>query len=214
MLGIKKGTFVIIFLLRKHLLPWMSPSLTMNPFIHNQQPALAMYHHPLLIQYQLFQPHLLLMICPFLFFHTPADPPLPSPDSINPPITAINKLADPTVVYVRRNKESSIAPISPSSPTPDSSKDPSTSSVLTSTFTDYAVPKDHMEAMHDVHWKHAMEEEIKALRRNQTWTLVDLPASKRVVGCRWVYTVKLKADGSLDRFKARLMAKGYSKLKA
>ena len=37
-----------------------------------------------------------------------------------------------------------------------------------------------------------------------------LPEGKRTIGCKWVFTVKLKADGSIDRYKARLVAKGYT----
>lgn len=37
-----------------------------------------------------------------------------------------------------------------------------------------------------------------------------LPKGKKTVGCRWIYTVKLKADGSIDRYKARLVAKRYT----
>lgn len=55
-----------------------------------------------------------------------------------------------------------------------------------------------------------MDEELAALHRNQTWELVDLPRGKNVVVCRWVFIVRLKADGSLDRFKARSVVKGYS----
>ena len=40
--------------------------------------------------------------------------------------------------------------------------------------------------------------------------MVDLPRDKKSVGCRWVYTFKYKSDGSLDRYKARLVARGYT----
>ena len=53
-------------------------------------------------------------------------------------------------------------------------------------------------------------QKTKILEKNNTWELVDLPAGKRPVGCKWVYTVKYKASGSLERYKARLMAKGYT----
>ena len=54
-----------------------------------------------------------------------------------------------------------------------------------------------------------MNEEMKSLQKNETWELVECPPGKKSVGCRWIYTVKYKADGSLERFKARLVAKGY-----
>ena len=55
-----------------------------------------------------------------------------------------------------------------------------------------------------------MAEEIDALYSNDTWELVALPPGKSLVGCCWVYTVKVGLDGKIDRFKARLVAKGYT----
>lgn len=55
-----------------------------------------------------------------------------------------------------------------------------------------------------------MNEEMKSLKKNTTWDVVDLPAGKKHVGCRWIFTIKHKADGDIERFKARLVAKGYS----
>ena len=46
--------------------------------------------------------------------------------------------------------------------------------------------------------------------QNKTWRLVDLPKGKNVVGCKWVFKVKRNADGDLSRYKARLVAQGYS----
>ncbi|CAL8995150.1 unnamed protein product [Prunus brigantina] len=66
------------------------------------------------------------------------------------------------------------------------------------------------EALEDQKWKEAMNEEMRALQKNGTWELVPLPHGKKTVGCRWIYTVKLKADGSVERYKARLVAKGYT----
>ncbi|VVA27208.1 PREDICTED: Retrovirus-related Pol poly from transposon, partial [Prunus dulcis] len=59
-------------------------------------------------------------------------------------------------------------------------------------------------------WKEAMNEEMRALQKNVRWELVPLPHGKKTVGCRWVFTLKHKADGSIDRYKARLIAKGYT----
>ena len=55
-----------------------------------------------------------------------------------------------------------------------------------------------------------MIEEMKALHKNHTWELVKLPIGKKTVGCRWVFTVKHNADGSIERYKARLVAKWYT----
>lgn len=49
-----------------------------------------------------------------------------------------------------------------------------------------------------------------ARRNDCTWDLVDLPTNKVYVGCKWVYRVKLKHDDSVDRYKACLVAKGYT----
>jgi len=51
---------------------------------------------------------------------------------------------------------------------------------------------------------------MEALLKNNTWTLVPLLEGKRIVGCRWVFAVKHKVDGSVDRYQARLVAKGYT----
>ena len=53
-------------------------------------------------------------------------------------------------------------------------------------------------------------EEMTALQKNQTWTLVPLPEGKRTVGCKWVFSIKHKTDGSVERYKAKLVAKGYT----
>jgi len=52
-----------------------------------------------------------------------------------------------------------------------------------------------------------MNEEMSALERNETWEIVERPKDKKAVGCRWIYTVKYKSDGTLDQYKARLVAK-------
>ena len=59
-------------------------------------------------------------------------------------------------------------------------------------------------------WKEATDSEIESLNAAQTWDLVPLPEKKNVVGCKWIFKVKRKADNSIDRFKARLVAQGYS----
>ncbi|KAM6551619.1 hypothetical protein CsatB_001427 [Cannabis sativa] len=72
------------------------------------------------------------------------------------------------------------------------------------------IPQTIQEALTDPRWKEAVENEISALMKNNTWTITILPPGKRSVGCKWVFTVKYKADGSVERFKARLVAKGFT----
>ena len=72
------------------------------------------------------------------------------------------------------------------------------------------IPNSVQEALAYPRWKAAMNEEMKSLQKNETWELVDRPQGKKPVGCRWVYTVKNKADGTIERFKLRLVAKGYT----
>ncbi|KAJ9545430.1 hypothetical protein OSB04_025137 [Centaurea solstitialis] len=86
----------------------------------------------------------------------------------------------------------------------------SESKAYTSTLDSYPIPRDVRSALAHPGWRQAMEDELGALRSNHTWDLETLPPRKRVVGCRWVFTVKLHPDGSLHRLKARLVAKGYS----
>ena len=50
---------------------------------------------------------------------------------------------------------------------------------------------------------------MKSLERNNTWELVDLLKGNKVVGLKWVYKLKYKQDGSIQKHKARLVARGY-----
>ncbi|RVW48827.1 Retrovirus-related Pol polyprotein from transposon TNT 1-94 [Vitis vinifera] len=61
-----------------------------------------------------------------------------------------------------------------------------------------AIPNSVQEALADPRWKAAMNEEMKSLQKNETWELVECPPGKKPVGCRWIYTVKYKTDGSIE----------------
>jgi len=55
----------------------------------------------------------------------------------------------------------------------------------------------------------AMNEEIGAIERNNTWELTDLPKGARPIGVKWVYKKKTNVEGEVERYKARLVVKGY-----
>ena len=72
------------------------------------------------------------------------------------------------------------------------------------------VPNNVEEALRDPNWKKAMEEEISAFNKNETWEKCELPKGKKAVGSKWVYTIKFLADGIVERYKARLVAQRYT----
>ena len=53
-------------------------------------------------------------------------------------------------------------------------------------------------------------EELNAMGRNPTWECINLPKGKFVIGCRWVFNIKSRPDGTMDRYWARLVAKGHA----
>ncbi|RVW54646.1 Retrovirus-related Pol polyprotein from transposon TNT 1-94 [Vitis vinifera] len=81
---------------------------------------------------------------------------------------------------------------------------------FTSSITEIQVPQNIHEAFKYPKWKAAVDEEVRALEKNGTWEITDLPRDKKPVGCKWIFTVKYKADGNVDRYKARLVAKGFT----
>ncbi|KAL6314036.1 hypothetical protein AAG906_011771 [Vitis piasezkii] len=68
------------------------------------------------------------------------------------------------------------------------------------------------EAEKDDKWIEAMKEELRMIEKNDTWELVDRPQHRKVIGVKWVYRTKLNADGSINKYKARLVVKGYSQV--
>ncbi|GKD16384.1 putative RNA-directed DNA polymerase, partial [Tanacetum coccineum] len=73
-------------------------------------------------------------------------------------------------------------------------------------------PKNFNQVARDKRWKEAMKKEIRALEENDTWMLVDLPNGKRAVDSKWVYKIKYKPNGVVERFKSRLVAKGFTQM--
>ena len=58
-------------------------------------------------------------------------------------------------------------------------------------------------------WKEAIKSEVDSILQNHTWELVDLPPGSKPLGYKWIFKRKMKADGSIDKYKARLVIKGY-----
>lgn len=72
--------------------------------------------------------------------------------------------------------------------------------------------KDALNSDKSDKWLQAMNEEIANLVEKNTWVVVKRPLNKNVVGCKWVLKIKRKSDGTIDRFKARLVARGFSQI--
>ena len=62
-------------------------------------------------------------------------------------------------------------------------------------------------------WKDAIKSEIDFMLHNHTWELVSLPLSYKPLSSKWVFKRKKKVDGSIDKYKARLVIKGYKQTK-
>jgi Reverse transcriptase (RNA-dependent DNA polymerase) len=77
-------------------------------------------------------------------------------------------------------------------------------------------PSNHLEptcypqTVKNANWKQTMADELTALAQNKTCDLVPAPSDAHVIGAKWIFKLKLKADGTVERHKARLMAKTYN----
>ncbi|GAU24969.1 hypothetical protein TSUD_312040 [Trifolium subterraneum] len=71
-------------------------------------------------------------------------------------------------------------------------------------------PNNYEEASKSQKWKEAMDVEIKAIQANHTWELTELPKNTKAIGVKWVYKTKYNEMGQVDKYKARLVVKGYS----
>jgi hypothetical protein len=61
-------------------------------------------------------------------------------------------------------------------------------------------------------WKKAMVEEMDALDKNEAWDIVELPARRKSVGRKWLFKKKFNAQGKVEKYKVRLVAKAYSQV--
>ena len=70
------------------------------------------------------------------------------------------------------------------------------------------IPRNYKEAFKDKRWRDAVKVEVDALEVSRTWDVVDLPAGKKAIGSKWVFTIKYNADGTIERYKRRLVCCG------
>ena len=73
-------------------------------------------------------------------------------------------------------------------------------------------PKSYSEAIKSIEWQNAINDELTTLEVNDTWKVVPLPHDRKPLGCRWVFKIKRKLDVSIERYKARLVSKGFNQL--
>ncbi len=73
-----------------------------------------------------------------------------------------------------------------------------------------ATIQEALSSKYSEQWKAAADSEYQSLMENKTWELVELPQNRKAIGCRWVFRVKYDEKGQVERFKGRLVAKGYS----
>lgn len=73
-------------------------------------------------------------------------------------------------------------------------------------------PQTFAEAVKDERWRQAMQLEIEALENNGTWTVEALPPNKKAIECKWVYRIKYHSDGTIERYKARLVILGNNQV--
>ncbi|GJV17207.1 zinc finger, CCHC-type containing protein [Tanacetum coccineum] len=66
-----------------------------------------------------------------------------------------------------------------------------------------------MQSRDATFWKEAIDDEIGSVMENNTWVLSDLPPSCKPLGCKWIFKRKMKVDGTIDKFKARLVIQGF-----
>ena len=73
-------------------------------------------------------------------------------------------------------------------------------------------PYSFEEVVQEPKWVDAMVEEYDSIIRNSAWEIIPRPVDKSVVGSRWIYKVKQAVDGSVEKYKAKFVAQGFSQI--
>jgi hypothetical protein len=75
---------------------------------------------------------------------------------------------------------------------------------------DFTEPSTYKEAVKHKEWQQAMVEECQTVIDNNTWKLIDYPTGAKPIRCKWVYRIKYNQHGKIDKYKTRLVAKGFA----
>ncbi|GJZ93659.1 zinc finger, CCHC-type containing protein [Tanacetum coccineum] len=124
-------------------------------------------------------------------------------------LVLINSIIESRDAIFDKNRFSSVP--RPSLRIPNGTKDIG-GSVVPKEVTEEDDPKTFDEAMksQDVaFWKEAINDEMDSIMGNNTWVLADLPPGCKPLGCKWIFKRKLKVDGTIEKFKARLVIQGF-----
>ncbi|CAL8153285.1 unnamed protein product [Prunus armeniaca] len=127
--------------------------------------------------------------------HQPSAPPKP-PQDPSPPAALVPATAPPPLRHSTRVRR------------PPNRFGSSSPSSFTATLSSISLPSSYKQAMKHECWQKAVEAELLPLEENQTWDVVPCPSSVKPLGSKFVFSVKLRSDGSIDRYKARLVALG------
>jgi hypothetical protein len=71
-------------------------------------------------------------------------------------------------------------------------------------------PSSYEEAIENQVWKDTMAKEYQSIMHNDVWDVVPIPKEKSVVSSKWIYEMKHAVDGSIEKYKARFVARGFS----
>ncbi|CAN1328581.1 Retrovirus-related Pol polyprotein from transposon TNT 1-94, partial [Linum perenne] len=161
-------------------------------------------------------------------FPSPIQPiPLATPLHVSSPMQHLPIQTSSTTTTSPMTQTASTLSLNPTSPDPNPMpiiqpvaprrSNRSTQGLPPARFNDYTsystvavpIPTSYKQASKVPEWTRAMQDELLALHENTTWSLVPRPSSASVIGSKWVYTAKFNPDGTLERYKARLVAQGF-----
>ncbi|KAE8684446.1 hypothetical protein F3Y22_tig00111129pilonHSYRG00030 [Hibiscus syriacus] len=150
------------------------------------------------------------LLSPTLSYH-PSNPPSLTPSSSSHPFTSSPHDATPSQPSI--SSSSHPFTIATSHPSTSSSHDAGIfkSKVLLAEISPQE-PASVYKALQHSDWCEAVHNEYTTLMKNGTWEFKPLPPTRKAVGCKWLFKVNNKPDGSIDIFKVRMVVKGYSKM--